>query len=120
MQAFILFQSWCLVVTGLVLVGLLSGFHLLGVLVLQKNSKTLLCVLIKEEPGPCPKAVPLFLDFSFLSTSSAFPDEQLFEPALWSPGKVLEAEAYSLKTRNGGHRKACAQEPPKALLGFIG
>ena len=31
----------------------------------------------------------------------------------------MEVEAYSLKTRNGGPRKAsCAQEPPRALLAF--
>ena len=51
MQVFIL-QSWCLVVPGLVLVVLLSDFHLLGVLVLQKNSKILLCIFLEEEPGP--------------------------------------------------------------------
>ena len=32
----------------------------------------------------------------------------------------MEAEAYYLKTRNGGHRKACvcAQEPYRALLSY--
>ena len=34
-------------------------FHLLGVLVLQKGSKILLCIFLKEEPGPCPKAALL-------------------------------------------------------------
>ena len=42
--------------------------------------------------------------------------KKLFEPALWNPGKVIEAEAYSLKTRNGSHRKACAQKPHRTLL----
>ena len=43
-------------------------------LVLQ-NSKRLLCVSLEEEPGPCPKAVLLFLDYSSLvSASPPFPD----------------------------------------------
>lgn len=62
MQDFIL-QSWCLVAPGLVMVVLLSGFHLLGVLVLQKNSEILLCIFLEEEPGPYPKAALLFLFF---------------------------------------------------------
>ena len=36
-------------------------FHLLGVSVLQKSSKILLCVSLEEKPGPCPKAALLFL-----------------------------------------------------------
>ena len=44
------------------------------------------------EPGPCPKAAVLFLDCSSLvSSTPPFPDEQLFEPALWTSGKVTEA-----------------------------
>ena len=49
---------------------LLSGFHLLGVLVLQKNSKILLCIFLEEEPGPCPKFALLFLDSSSLVSAS--------------------------------------------------
>ena len=50
-------------------------FHLLGVLVLQKSSKILLCVSLEVEPGPCPKAALLFLDCSSLvSESPPFPD----------------------------------------------
>ena len=30
----------------------------------------------------------------------------------------MEAEAYSLKTRNGGLRKACVQESHRALFDF--
>ena len=53
----------------------------------------LLCVSLEEEPGLCPKAALLFLDFSSLvSASPPFPDEQLFELALWNSGKVKEAE----------------------------
>ena len=35
-------------------------FHVLGVLVLQKSSKILLCVYLEAELGPCPKAPLLF------------------------------------------------------------
>lgn len=45
-------------------------FYLLGVLVLQKVSKILLCVSLEAEPGPCPKAAVLFLDCSFLDPAS--------------------------------------------------
>ena len=60
-----------------------NTFHLLGVLVLQKNSKAMLCISLEEEPGPCPKTALSFPDCSSLS---------LFEPAPWNSGKVLEAE----------------------------
>ena len=65
-----------------------------GVLVLQKNSKILPCVPLEGEPGPCPKAVLLFLDCSFLvpASSPPFPDLKLFEPTLWNSGKVMEVE----------------------------
>ena len=60
-----------------------------------------------------PKAALLFRDCSSLvSAFPPFPDEQLFEPALWNSGKVMEAEAYSLKKRHGGHRKACVPGSP--------
>ena len=36
-------------------------FHLLGVLVLQKSSKILLCLYLEMEPGSFPKAALLFL-----------------------------------------------------------
>ena len=79
---------------------------MLGVLVLQKGSKILLCVFLKEEPGPCPKAVLLSLDCSSLVSASP--------PFLISrnSGKVVEAEAYSIKISNGGHRKACVPRSP--------
>ena len=76
-KLFILLQSWYLVAPGLVL---LSYFHLLGVLVLQKNSEILLHILLEEKPGPCPKVVLLFLDCSsLLSASPPFPDQKLLE-----------------------------------------
>lgn len=56
--------------------------HLLGVLVLQKVSRTLLCVFLEGEPDPCPKAALLFLEGSSLvSASPPFPDQPLLEPA---------------------------------------
>ena len=108
---------------GLVLVVLLSGrrrlhqvvnvFYLLGVLVLQKSSKMLLCIFLEEELGPCLKAALLSPDcFSLVSAFPPFPDEQLFEPSLWNSWKALMAEAYSLKTRNGGTEwLVCAGAP---------
>ena len=70
-------------------------------------------------PGSCPKAALLLLDGSSLvSASPPFPDQPLWVSAPWSSGKVLEAEAYSPKARNRGHRKPCSQEPHKALLYF--
>ena len=92
MQAFIFLQS-CLVAPGLVLVVLVSGFHLLGVLVLQKNAKLLFRLSLEEKPGPCCKAELLFPDCSSLvSVSSPFHDEQLFEFTLWNSGKVMEVQ----------------------------
>ena len=90
-----------------------NTFHLLGGLVLQKGSKILLCIFLEEDPGSCPKAALLSIDGSSLvSVSPPFQVEQLFEPALWTSGKVTEAEAYSRKTRNGGHSKACIPRSP--------
>ena len=55
--------------------GFINIFHLLGVSVLSRNSKKLLCVFLEEEPGPCRKAALLSLDcFSLVSASSPFPD----------------------------------------------
>ena len=112
---------------GLVLVVLpLSGmkmlhqvikvFPLLGVFFCRRDQRYC-CVSLEGEPGPCPEAALLSLDSSSLvSASPPFPDEQLSEPALWHSGKVFEAEAYSLKMRNGGHKGLCVQEPHWALL----
>lgn len=50
------------------------------------------CIL-QEESGPCPEAILLFLDCSsFVFVFLPFPDEQLFESALWNSGEVKEAE----------------------------
>ena len=43
------------------------------------------------EPGPCHKPALLFLP-SLISASPPFSHSQLFEPALWNSGKILEAE----------------------------
>ena len=49
--------------------------------------KTVLCVSLKVEPGPCPKAALLFLGcFPFDSTSLPFSDYQLLKSALWNSG----------------------------------
>ena len=53
---------------------------------------TVMCIL-QEESGPCPEAILLFLDCSsFVFVFLPFPEEQLFESALWNSGKVKEAE----------------------------
>ena len=85
-------------------------FHLLGTSVLQKGSKTLFCIFLKEEPERCFKAALLCLDGSSqVSASPPFPDEQL---PFGNSGKGMEAEAYSLKTSNGGQGKACVPGSP--------
>ena len=53
-----------------------SSSSICGVLVLQKGSKILLCTLLEDRPGPCPKAALLSLDdsSSLVSASPPFPD----------------------------------------------
>ena len=83
-------------------------FHLLGALVLQKSSK-ILCVSLEAEPGSCPKAPLLPLDWtSLVSASPPFPDYQLLEPAL----ELREGQKCG--TQKGSH----AQKPHSFLLGF--
>ena len=83
-------------------------FHLLGGLLLQ-NSKILLSYSLRRDQDPAPKAGLTFLDCSSqVSASPPLPDQQLFECALWSPEKVMEAKVYSRKTSNEGHRNVCA------------
>ena len=73
-----------------------------GGLCLRKNSNISLSIFFEEGPRPCPKAELLSLGGSFLvSASPPFPDSKLFEPVLQNSGKVMEAEVYALKTRNG-------------------
>ena len=87
-----------------------NNFHLLRGLVMQMSSKILLCVSLEVEPGPCPKAALLSLGgFSLFSTSPPFPDQQLFEPALWNSGKVKKW---------GTQKGFCAQEHHKVLFSF--
>ena len=73
-----------------------------------------------EGTGPCPKAEHwLFLDSSSLVFASpSFPDQQLFEPALWNSGKVIEAEVYSLKTRHGRTERLVCPGAHRARLSF--
>ena len=89
-------------------------FHLLEVLVLQKSSKILLCVSLEAEPGPCPRAALLFLNSSSLVSH---PLPSLISNCLNLPfgtrGRSRRLnEAYSLQTRNRGHRKASGPRSP--------
>ena len=66
----------------------------------------MLCVFLEAEPGSRTKTVlSLIGSPSLISAFPTLPDKQLFEPALWNSGKLLEAGVYSPQTRNGGHRK---------------
>ena len=88
-----------------------SIFHVLGVLVLWKNSKILFRIFLEEEPGPCSKAI--FSWLLLVSASPPFPDQQLFEPILGTQGRSWTlTEVYCLQTRNGGHRKAFVSRSP--------
>ena len=59
---------------------------------------------LRGNQDPAPKAVLLFLDcFSLFFASPPFPDQQLFEPALWNSEKVTQ-------------RGFCAQEFHRVLL----
>ena len=68
-------------------------------------------------PGPCPKDVLLFLDYSPLVFAfPSFPDKQLSEPAPWKSGKAMEAEwgPFPKNKKKGTQRGFCAQEPLRA------
>ena len=107
------FQSWCSVVWWSFLNEefFINIFHLLGILVLQKGSKILLCIFLEKEPDPGPK-----LHYCFCSSPVSATLPSLISNCLNLPfgtqGKVLEAEVYSLKIRYGGHRKACVPRSP--------
>ena len=53
-----------------------------------------------------------------------FPDKQLFEPALWNSGKIMEAEwsLFPVIKKWGTQKGFCAQEPHRVVLvlGFKG
>ena len=87
-------------------------FHLLGVLILQRGSNILLCIFLKEEPGPTPRLYYCLLAAPPWSLHTL---PSLISNFLWNSRNVMEPEAYSLKARKGGHRKACVpsslQEP---------
>ena len=88
----------------------------------QKSSKILFCVSLARGPGPRPKAALLSLGCSSLVFASPpFPDQQLFELALWNSGKVMEAKAYLFPTHkkwpgvgegSWRHRKASVHRSP--------
>ena len=80
-----------------------------GRVVLQKNSKMLLCVFLEGEPGPFPKAVLLFLDCSSLSSQHPLPSptSHCLNLPFGTQGRSRRVnEAYFLKTRDEGHTKA--------------
>ena len=90
----------------------INVFHLLGVYFCRRTQRYCHLYSLRRDQDPTPKAALLFLDFSSrVSASPPFPDQQLFEPALWTPGKS-ETEVYSLKASNGGHRKSGVPRSP--------
>ena len=66
-------------------------------LVLQKNSKIVLCESLEVEPGPCPKAILLFLDCPSLVSLAPFS-----VAALWPTKPVL---VYGFSCPLGGSKK---------------
>lgn len=65
-----------------------------------------------RDPAPRPCSCRL--------TGSPSPDRQPSEPALWRSGKAVKAGGGPfLRTRNGGHGRACVpRSPHRARLGF--
>ena len=95
-------------------------FHLVGVVVLQKSSKILICISLEEDPGPCSKAALLFFDYSSLSLH---PLPSSISNCLNLPfgtqGRSWRLnEAYFLQTRNGGHRKGFGPRSPTGPAWF--
>ena len=92
-------------------------FHLLGHLVLGKNSKIMLYISLEEDP--CPKAALLSLLFPAPSWSlHVLPSliSKCLSLTFGTQGSLMEAEASSLNTRDGEHKAFCAQEPHRAWL----
>ena len=82
---------------------------------------TLLSISLEREPGSCPKAVLLLLDYSSLVFSSpTVPDQQLSELASWNSGKAMEDEWGPFpKIKQSGTQKGFhAQQPNRALVGY--
>ena len=96
---------------------LVKIFHLLEVLVLQKNSKILLCISLEAEPGPAPRWHYCFLT---VSSWSLHPLHSLVSSCLnlsfgtqgrsWS----LKLIPYRQETQENFH----TQEPHRVLLGY--
>ena len=89
----------------------------MGVLVLQKSSNILLCVSLEGEPGPCPKAARFFS--LTIPPLSLHPLLSMISNCLNLPfgiqGRSWKLnEAYFIKIRHGGHRKAFV---PRNLIG---
>ena len=95
-------------------------FQLLGVLVLQKSSKILLCVSLEVEPGPCPKAALLF--FGCYTCCLCIPSLPWLATVWTCP---LECGAglggwslFPTNKKQGTQKGFHAQEPHGVLLGF--
>ena len=112
MQVFMLLQSCCLLAPGLVLVGLLPGYLLLGGWVLQKNSRYNTVYSLKRNQVPAPKTAVSWWQVLPYLFPPPFPDQKLFEPALWNSGEIMETETYFLKIKNRGHRKVSMSRSP--------
>ena len=114
------FQSWCSVVWWSFrnVDCFISIFRSLRSLLLQKSSKILTCIFLEEGPASSPRLHSCLWRLLPGLCIPRFPDQHLFEPALWDSGKVMEAEVYSLKTRNRRHRKACMPRSPRGPAWF--
>ena len=94
----------------------LSGFHLLGVLVLQEDSKIRWsCVFLEEEPGPCSKAALLFLVCYSLSLHP-LPSfiSNCLNLSFRTQGKLWRLKLIPQTQEKGGHRKASV---PRSFTG---
>ena len=81
----------------------------------------LLCVFLEREPGSCPKAVVLFLDWSSLVfPPSSFHHQQLSGPVPRNSGNVMVAEwgPFPKNKKWGTQKGSCAQDPHRAVPGF--
>ena len=97
----------------------LPFFTWLGVLFpTEKLKNKLLYISLEEKPGLCFMTALLFFNSSsFFFAFSIFPDQQLFESALWNSGTVQEAEGFpggtsgKEPTRQCRRHKRCRFDP---------
>ena len=91
--------GWCFRNVGLSLK--LPSSTWAGVPFLQKNSK-MLCILLEEEPGPCPKAAPPLIAPPLVLHPLPFLISNCLNLPFGTQGRSSRLnEAYSLQTRNG-------------------